>query len=217
MKRDEAVSYNCRPVSHQGGWASACFTFLVLTVFSLFSILSGCGYRFLSGPAGEKTSDNALLIYSPLWENRTNELGLESTIHSSIFDWISESGHFAPSADQGSADYILLGKILSVEHPGSSYGTFDQATGLKAVVRVSFMLKNGRSDEVIWQQSRFQREESYLVQKNAVRTLGRRKEALKIIADEIAEEIYVRLLFLLDRPVADDPTDLPTSSDLSEE
>lgn len=156
-------------------------------------LIAGCGYQPLHG--GTAPKDRFWFIYIPMWENRTNELGLESTIHGALSDWFSGSGHFRVVGRPDLADYILKGTILLSEHPGAAYGNFDQATRLNAVLKTQYIFTR-QSGEKLWQ-ANMSRTETYQVGLNPVDTLGYRKKALLTLSDEIAEEIYVRLLTLI--------------------
>ncbi len=174
-----------------------CFGFALLCL--VMALLGACGYRMLPRPEG--TSGGVKYrLYIPLWENRTNELGLESTLNDALRDWFTESGHFEISQQREASDYVLSGEIISSEHPGSSYGDFDQATSIKAVLKVSYTMTAASSGVVLFKEPLYVGEGTYLVGPDAVRTLSLRKQSLAIMADEIGEEVYIRLLTTLTGP-----------------
>lgn len=164
------------------------------------ALITACGYRTLPRPTAGSSGGGRFLLFVPQWENRTNELGLESTLNDALCDWFIESGHFEITQQREAADYVLTGEIISTEHPGSSYGSFDQATGIKAVLIVSYTLTANRSGVVLFKEPTYVGEKTYLVGPDAVRTLSLRKQALAGMAEEIGEEVYIRLLTTLTDP-----------------
>jgi len=177
---------------------SALFCLVVVLIGAW--LLSACGYRVLPRPEEGKAGAAKFRLYVPQWANRTNELGLESTLNDALCTWFTESGHFEISQQREAADYVLTGEIISTEHPGSSYGAYDQATGIKAVLKVSYSLTAARSGAVLCKEPLYVGEGTYLVGPDAVRTLSLRKQALAGMADEIGEEVYIRLLTTLTDP-----------------
>jgi hypothetical protein len=178
-------------------------------VMAIVCLLGGCGYRILPRPVANSSGSEKFRLYAPQWENRTNELGLESSLNDALVNWFTESGHFAISQQRENADYVLNGEVISTEHPGSSYGAFDQATGLKAVIKVSYSLSDAHSGAVIFKEPLYVGETTYLVGADAVQTLALRKQALASMADEIGEEVYIRLLTTLTGPETPQPAALP--------
>jgi hypothetical protein len=175
---------------------------MLLTVALL---LSSCGYRSLPRPEAGKDGSNKFRIYVPQWSNRTNELGLESTLNNALCSWFTESGHFEVIQQRENADYILTGEIISSQHPGASYGAFDQATALKSVLSVSYSLTSAASGAVLLKDPLYTGEGTYLLGSDAVRTLSLRKQNLASMADEIGEEVYIRLLIVLTSPNGKQP------------
>ncbi len=168
---------------------------LVLFISTLLSfMLQGCGYSILAKNSISSDHNGPVKIYAPQWRNFTNELGFEGVLQDSLVDRFTESGHFIITDSSINADYILHGKIFSIEHIGSSYGSYDRATGLKAKLKISYSVKSPQSDEIVLEQPVYLREETYVLGEDTVQTLSLQKQALAIIADEVAEEIYMRLL-----------------------
>ncbi len=174
--------------------------FALIALLLLGGIIGGCGYQVLGGTSSGHSENTPARIFIPQWKNQTNELSLESTIHNSLFDWFTESGQFSLTNSPSLADYILNGEILSIEHLGSSYDSYDRVTALKARLKVSYSLKSVNSGEIVLNQPVFFRQETYSMADDTVNTLSKRKQTLANLADEIAEEIYMRLLiFLVDQ------------------
>lgn len=173
--------------------------FVLALMLTTVFLLSACDYRFLPRPEAGKTGTGKFRLYVPQWTNRTNELGLESTLNDALCNWFTESGHFEIIQQRGAADYILSGEIISVDHPGASYGPFDQATSIKAVLKVSYTLTSA-AGAVLLKEPLYVGENTYLLGSDAVRTLSLRKQTQTGMADEIGEEVYIRLLTVLTSP-----------------
>lgn len=171
--------------------------FVLLTCVFLCSLFYGCGYHILDGSSITAKQNGTIRIFVPQWKNQTNEFSLEATLQNSLVDWFTESGHFSITDSVNNADYILNGEILAVEHLGSTYGFFDRVSGLKAKLKISYSVKSVHSNEIILNQPVFIREETYSLGDDTVSTLSQRKQALAGISDDIAEEIYMRLLITL--------------------
>lgn len=174
--------------------------FCLALVLTCAWLLSACGYRALPRPEVGNGGAGKFRLYTPQWTNRSNELGLESTLNDALYNWFTESGHFVIVKQLTEADYVLSGEIISTEHPGSSYGAFDQATGIKAVLKVSYWLTAAQTGALLFKEPLYVGEGTYLVGPDAARTLSLRKQALSLMADEIGEEVYIRLLTKLTAP-----------------
>ncbi len=174
-------------------------SFSIFPVLILLCVLlHGCGYRHpLSFPVEQ--SSVPISLYVPLWQNNTSELGFESQIHSSLKSWLLQSGRIRLVDSPGKSDMHLTGTILSMEFPGQSYNQFDQASSLKAVVRFSFTLKTAATAEDLLSRDEIRKEQDYLVGSDALFTRSYRLEALRIIADDLSEDIYQDVSFAINR------------------
>ncbi|MBU0675374.1 MAG: hypothetical protein KJ950_12080 [Proteobacteria bacterium] len=160
--------------------------------------LTRCGYHnpysLTFGP-----DDHPLGIYLPLWENRSNELGLDGLFHQKTSNWLQESPYLKETVTAEEADLILTGSILGVDFPAASYSKSDTAVTLKARVRVTYRLTERKTGRVLWTVAKSERTTDYRVAADAVRTQGAKQEALKTIADEISEQIYLKIYYTLTR------------------
>ena len=168
--------------------------FLTLAILTVPLCFAGCGYH-PPQTFHDDTPQKNISLYMELWENRTNEIGLESQISLALTDWLIQSNHFRLTSGADTATYTLKGAVLSVDYPGDSYDAFNRATALKARVTTSFRLTATESGNVVWQQENLVKESTYPVGSTAVMTQSNKKKALKSIADEIAENIYIRTYY----------------------
>lgn len=165
--------------------------FLLMTIMCFLTALSGsCGY-YNPNMLPQDEQGPPINLYVPIWANNTNELGLESDVHNAISDWLIQSKRITLT-NQNEAEYILSGSIRSVNYPGLSYSTTDQATALKAILTVSYTVKEKLSDKVIWERSSHVLEETYSVGSSTSQTDANKKAALETLTDDLAEQIYIR-------------------------
>ena len=162
---------------------------IISTVCILF--VAGCGYKNpYAGPNGDRT----ISLSASMWENQTSELGLESVLFNSLNNWLQKSRQIHLASTPAEADYQLSGKILSVSHPGLSYGDFDRVKELQAMLTVEFAFKEAETGKILWQETKNIQEEPYVIGADAVRTQGNKKDAFEKIAEDLAEEVYLRVL-----------------------
>ncbi len=164
---------------------------LILALFALL-ILQGCGYHtpYLKNVDQEKP---AAIVYMTVWTNQTNELGLESLIFQKTADWLQQSRHLRITRDKAQADYLLTGTILSVDYPATAFSITDVATTLQARVKTTYKLTDRTTSKTIWQVSETPRQTDYAAGADAVRSQSNKRTALTTIADELGEQIYLRI------------------------
>lgn len=160
-------------------------------------LLASCGYYNPYTVSLKETGK--VSVYLPMWKNRTNELGLEATLHQALHDWFAESRyiHIAESAEE--ADYLLNGVILSIDVPGLSYGSFDQATELRAELKVQYSMNSGKNGTLIIPVREITKRESFATGADAPHSRTNKEVALAKIVDQLGEEIYISATSALTR------------------
>ncbi|NTV12573.1 MAG: hypothetical protein HGA96_01350 [Desulfobulbaceae bacterium] len=167
---------------------------LIPIVWLLF--LTACGYHH---PAVRPVASGAIAIHTTTWENRTNEIALEGVLLQKTADWLQQSRLFRIEADPNLADYLLSGTIEAVNFPVAAFNSSDRATILKAWVKVTYRVQEQATGKVLWEISDMVRERNFLAGTDAVRNRTNREEALTVIADELAEQIYLKLITSLSK------------------
>lgn len=161
-------------------------------------LLTSCGYYnpgLLSDNAGEK-----ITLAVPIWDNRTNELGLENRIHNALHDWLGQSNRLQIADSTASASHELTGTIISVTYPGLSYDATDQARSLKAKLTMRYSLLEKETGLVLLERERQVFEQSYTTGTSSAQTNANKRKALEIIADDLAEHLYIRIFQKLSAP-----------------
>jgi len=154
-------------------------------------VLSGCGYHH---PSVRTNDTGDLPIFAGTWENRTNELALEGMLLQRTADWLQQSPRFRLEADPQRADYLLFGTIEAVNFPATAFDSSDRATTQRAWVKVTYRLQDRATDQLLWEIHDEVRERNFQSGQDALHQRSNKEEALAIIADELAERIYLKVL-----------------------
>lgn len=165
------------------------YFFLFVLVFLL---PWGCGY---SNPYVQKNSQDTLgrTLYITTWQNRTNELGLESVYFRIFNGWFKKSGIVDVIQDNDQADLKLTGEISSIYLPGQFYDTFDEIIEIKMKLTVSFTLYDNQTKKILWQEKQFAVYKPFLLDPSREQTLRNKQKAILQIGDEIGELMYLRI------------------------
>ena len=167
---------------------------LILFAVLIGLIVTSCGYRnpyVYSGP------DKNLYITS--WPNRTNDLLLDAKIYQSLVSWFQKSGSIKVIKEKKGAQLILAGEIMSIDLPSLSYGSGNDATEVKVLLAVRYVLKDIESGKVLLEVGNEIWTEEYKVGSTASESSDNEKEALDIIIDNLSEKIYIKTLNQLSR------------------
>ena len=168
----------------------------LLPLLLLLLTASGCGYYNPNMLPDEELGPQVRL-YVPVWPNSTNELNLETNIRNAISDWLMQSKRIILVGSQAEADYLLSGSVVSVSYPGLSYDATDTAKTLKAVLTVSYTIKELASGRTIWQMNSYSLEETYNLGASNAQTDSNKRQALQTLADKLGEQLYIRLFRVL--------------------
>lgn len=162
---------------------------LLLLVMATF--LNQCGY---SNPYVRKIPAGAepITLFVTTWQNRTNELGLESKYLRTLTSWFKKSDIIHVVFDDKNADLKLIGEITSIDLPGLFYDSFDEALEIEVKLTVDFTLYDNHSNKIVWQEKDYTVSEPFLLDPKGGQTEYNKNRALLHIGDEIAEFIYLR-------------------------
>jgi hypothetical protein len=180
-------------VSSETGRILKAFHFLpyLFMLFLIVVLLSSCGY---TNPYARNNSKDTYTktLFITIWQNRTNELGLESEYFRLFNAWFKNSGRIAVVFDEDDADLKLIGEISSIYLPGLFYNSSDEALEIKIKLTVSFTLYNTTNNSILWQEKQYVIYEPFLLDPTGEETQYNKKRALLRIGDEIGEIIYLR-------------------------
>ena len=180
-------------VSSETGRILKAFHFLpyLFMLFLIVILLSSCGY---TNPYARNNSKDTYTkkLFITIWQNRTNELGLEFEYFRLFNAWFKNSGRIAVVFDEDDADLKLIGEISSIDLPGLFYNSFDEALEIKIKLTVSFTLYSTTNNSILWQEKQYVIYEPFLLDPTGEETQYNKKRALLRIGDEIGEIIYLR-------------------------
>ena len=166
--------------------------FGILLALMFFS--SSCGYHnpyVYTGP--EKK------IYLASWKNRTNQLQLDSDLYQNLVKWYQRSDSIKIVKDKKDADLILGGEIISISLPSLSYDSNNSTKEVKIRLTVRYILKDLKTDMVLFQVHKQLRTEDYTTTGDSSSTADNEKEALDTIIDELSQDIYSKTLSRLSK------------------
>ena len=167
---------------------------IILVFFVLLLLAFACTSCGYSNPYARNESQDippkTLLITT--WQNRTNELGLESIYFRLFNAWFKNSSRISVVFKEDEADLKLTGEISAIDLPGLFYNSFDQALEIKVKLAVRFTLRDNRNNSILWQEKKFTVYEPFIIDPSGERTRYNKQKALLRIGDEIAEIIYLR-------------------------
>jgi hypothetical protein len=126
------------------------------------------------------------------WQNRTNELGLESIYFRLFNAWFKKSSIISVIFDEDQADLKLTGEIHAIDLPGLFYDSFNEAVEIKIKLTVYFTLLDNRNNSVLWQERKFTIYEPFIIDPSGEKTRYNKQRALLRIGDKIGELIYLR-------------------------
>ncbi len=171
------------------------FLLLLALLMVVAASLTACGYSnpYVQTGDDEKVKPDAVSIYVDMWQNKTSEFGFQNDIKQSIIRWLKKSPHFSIAKRPDQADYILDGVIKSIHIPGLSYGKWDRAVELRVEVTYGVELKKRKTGEVVLKKQDADWHESFETGSDAASLEMNKREALREIADNISENIYVNL------------------------
>ncbi len=166
--------------------------FLILFLVPLL-LLSGCGYRNPYLGSGD-SSRSWQTLHLPVWANRTSQLGLESTFQRSLHSWFKRTPRLRVVPARENADLVLEGEILAISLPGAAFDVNNQAREVSATLVVRYSLRDAGTGAIIWQEEQQPLNRFYAIGATPAATLDNRRNALAVLADELAERIYERTM-----------------------
>lgn len=167
------------------------------TIILLAATIASCGYY---NPYVVSSNSKPITLHRSMWANQTNELGLETTFYNSLSDWLRKTKLITLTEDQADAEFILTGKITSVDYPEISYSSNNVANELRANLTVTFSIKERATGKTVWEKSGYTLQETLSKVDSPTQLLANKKVALAEISDNLAEEIYLYIINSIMRP-----------------
>jgi hypothetical protein len=156
----------------------------LLLFFCLSLLLGGCGgYYFPGVYEGPEVS-----IYMPTWSNRTDKLGIDSTMYNALSEWFLKSDKIKLTKEKEGADMILAGEIISIHLPSIGWSSAARTTDVKVELVLRYVLKDLKSGKILWEAPNQIWTEDY---NTVAQKAGSEDEAVKHILADVSEKIYL--------------------------
>lgn len=153
-------------------------------------LISSCGYY---NPYVVNADSKPISIHRSMWANQTSELGLETVLYHSLSSWLRRTELINLKEQNETAQYKLVGEITAITYPEIAYGGNNIASELRINLTIHYKLIETASNNFIMEETKTFIEpfsqgatpSSAQINKNI---------ALAEIADNISEEIYLKLI-----------------------
>ena len=163
----------------------------IVTAFLLVAALVlplSCGYQFRDQQSQLPPRIESLAV--PIFENNTNELGLEYTMTANVIREFNRR-HRIPIENPQYADAILYGAITSIYYSPLSYGQDNRTNERRVTLTVSVRAVERTTGELLWVRDGLYFQEGYPVEQTKPNVTQYSKEqALDLITQNIAEKIH---------------------------
>ena len=162
-----------------------CFQVIAAAIVCLAFTLSACGYRFAHKgelPGGVDT------VFIKVFENRSSLLGIENEFTNSLIQEFTRRRAGSLVAEDR-ADAVFSGAVQSI-----STGTVSHRYKYEAVERRVWVTLNvrlvSRDGRTLWSTDNVTDDEAYLVEAEKSATDRNLRQAVKKLADDLAQRIY---------------------------
>jgi len=126
----------------------------------------------------------------PIFENHTHELGLENVVTNAIIAEFNRRKRLKVTTSK-KASAILEGVIQSIRYSPVSYGADERATERRVDLSLNIRLVESAHGKTLWNANNLSYLETYAaVQSDPVTTEFNKRNALKKIAENLAEKIH---------------------------
>jgi len=152
--------------------------------------LVACGYHFQTAgviPAGLEP------IFIEVFENRTNQAGLESTVTNAIVFEFVKRNEAALARNAADASVVMKGVIRSVELQTISTRGRDVAGERQVTMRIDVQLV-APDGKIKWAAKNLSGQEAFSVSNDKFLNDERQRAALALVSTRVAERVYDRLI-----------------------
>ncbi|MCU0601656.1 MAG: LPS assembly lipoprotein LptE [Desulfobacterales bacterium] len=150
--------------------------------------IGGCGYRF---QAEAKLPGGAQTVFVSMFENRTNEPALETTVTNAVVFEFTKRSRTALVGSESQADLVMRGVIRSVELRTVASRNRDGAGERSVTLTLDVRLVEPGGKEV-WSATGLSDSQAFVVGDDKILTEQRQRATLGVVATRIAERIYNR-------------------------
>lgn len=158
----------------------------MLRLLLLLPLLFGCGYRFVGAPY---LPEGIRSIAIGEFQNLTAEPQLDSLLRRALREEFTFRG--VPLVKSEEADATLEGRVIGISFRSLAYDESARARQYRATLQVDLRLVRGR--RVLWEGRGLTETETFNVRGNEILDDEAKDRALRKMAEDLAEEVYLRL------------------------
>ena len=170
-----------------GSYQWLCVRAAVVSCFTVLLLVAGCGYHF-AGTGGQAPGDISSIAVDVL-ENRTAEVGAEAIFTNAILTQFIRWKRL-PVKPHNEAEGILAGSIVEISTEDVAHSRPEKTLETRVTITLALTLKRAETNEILWQNSSLSYFEEYFETGDALLTSSLRREAIREIAEFLAERIY---------------------------
>ncbi|MDY7033443.1 MAG: LptE family protein [Thermodesulfobacteriota bacterium] len=159
-------------------------------ILGLALCLFSCGYHFAG--KGEGLPSDIKTIAIPFFTNKSFEPGIENFFTNALIDEFLKRGRVDIGKTKDS-EATITGVITSFKTSPISFNGNNRALEYRATVTLEVSLKRNDNGTVIWESSKISRYHEYSVSSDTTMTYENKRQAIKKIAEDLAEEIHNRI------------------------
>jgi hypothetical protein len=160
---------------------------VVLTLFLLVVLPSGCGYHFIGENSEVLSGITSIAI--PYFENKTYQSGLERQVTEALVDEFVKSRAIA-IVSEGDADAVIRGVIEEFREYVSAFNEGDTALEYTSFLSLSVTLERKDTGEVLWRNKNLTHIEDYTVSPEIASTEENKEQAILLSSRELATQIH---------------------------
>ena len=163
---------------------------IVIVITILITTSLGCGYK-LMGRGGEFPEGISSLAIGPL-EHTTKEANLGAIFVSALRrEFIYR--HEVKIVSEQKAQATLQGTITSIKVRSLAYDEEARAREYRVTITLDLLLIRRENNEILWQGNAITGSEEYFASSDVMVEEGRKNAAIRLIADDLAETIYIKI------------------------
>ena len=162
----------------------------IVLIMGFISCLCSCGYHFADKSGGLPSDIKTVAI--PFFVNKTFEPAIENFFTNALIDEFIRRGMVRLGGVDGS-DAVIKGAVTSFSTSPISFDGNGRALEYRAsvILKVSFIRNDNGA--VLWEATELPGQHEYLVSSDTTMTYGNKRNAIKKVAEDLAEEIHNRI------------------------
>jgi outer membrane lipopolysaccharide assembly protein LptE/RlpB len=159
---------------------------LAVAVLVCAALAAACGFGF-KGKA--QLPGGAQHLFVDIFENRTNQLGLETTVTNAVVFEFTRRSRQSMVSNRADADLIMRGIVRSVEL-GTAVARFRDSGGARTVTLTLDVQMVAPDGQVKWSATGLTDSDTFVVSDNTFLSQDMQRATLAVVATRLAERIY---------------------------